>query len=1023
MADNSIFGEIKKRINLVDVVREDHRLRGNGTQFRGDSDDTSSLVVIRSGKSGEWYYYWNHHQRGGDVFNYLMNERGMDLKSALEYAAQKANVTLPEWTNRETKSWLKMRATEDLYSVATRVFERWMQNTPAAMDYGRGRGWTDETIKAARLGFSGFATAAEIKEMRETIAMNNIDTESPSAVAILGFRGDVAKLREKWEREFELTDALSNEDVLNGYIPGFMSKPRLIYPHLYFQKITYMSSRNLVKTEDGKLVNEPDKKKKSFNPRVAFVGERQPYFSWNYRADSREVAIVEGPADVITLTQWGVNAFGQIGTALDEYWAKELHERHTSIYHATDSDGPGRVAAVGKDGDYPIADQLGALCQVVTWPLKDANDVRKWFVGKGISDEKQTEIVRKRLNRSPTAAELAAREAAKRQKSNFLSVEDKNAAMMRAYDIIAQIKRDKKLSSELTVIFLRAFGGITVSQFNKNLKMALGDRGEETNDDSRPKETKSIFSGWFPLEEGSTKGWLVDYLWQPDIKKAMFAYRDPEGRLGKAPYLDIKGVRYYPKVDANVEVGTVMFASDLGPEKTTRELLGWNDLYMKRSFLLDNPLDYKLAAYYAQFTWLYDCFDELSYFRAQGESDSGKSAIVLRLGYVCYRLTKSSGVGTASSFKHMQNIYRGTMFFDEIKDDLDEFDDRVIMLNIGAMKEQAWAPMTTAFKDADGNTEFEVVNYCVYGPKMVTMYGRFPQDATEGRFLTIKTIKHELGELIAKKIPRRWTDEMRAQALYKRNMDMTWRLKNWQPRLQPPDSLEDLRVSTRVNQVTVPIKYIITMDKDDEAATKRALDEVSLVIKNLYEDQKAEKATKTEARMIEAIDAVLNDPAFTILNLVQVTELKEWGTCKYIRHSDFARVVNYLIDEMNLGTGKSPASVIRPDADDDDEAQPTRKGKKKYQAAGVTSSTIGRKCKEMRLPTHRMGRGFVTIIHSDAQPEVVQDRLKLLKVRYGLEDLKFDEVPAASSPFKARINHPVEGPDEPEAPPVQEELL
>jgi hypothetical protein len=1025
MADNSIFGEIKKRLNLVDIVKEDHRLRGHGTQFRGDSEDTSSLVVIRSGKSGEWYYYWNHYNRGGDVFNYLQNERGMDPKSALEYAAQKANVTLPEWTNKETKSWLKVRATEDLFSVVTRVFERWMQNHPAAMDYCRGRGWTDETIKAARLGFSGFATAAEFNEMRETIAMNNIDPESPAAVAILGFRGDVAKLREKWEREFELTDAISNDDVLNGYIPGFMSKPRLIYPHLYFQKVTYISTRNLMKTDDGKLVNDPGKNK-SFNPRVSFVGERQPYFSWNYRADSREIAIVEGPADVITLTQWGVNTFGMIGTSLDEYWAHELRDRHASIYHATDSDGAGRKAAVGANGEYPVADQLGALCQVVTWAAKDANDVRKWLLKRGIPEDKQIEIIRKRLNRSPTAAELAAREAAKRQKSNFLSVQEKNAVMMRAYDIIAQIKRDKQLNAEMIAIFLRAFGGIPMTVFNRNLKMALGDRSEETTDDSKPKEIKFIFGGWFPLEEGSTKGWLVDYLWQSDLKKAMFAYRDPEGRIGKAPYLDIKGIRYYPKVDANVEVGTVMFASDLGPEKTTRELLAWNDLYMKRSFLLDNPLDYKLASYYAQFTWLYDCFDELSYFRAQGESDSGKSAIALRLGYVCYRLTKSSGVGTASSFKHMQNIYRGTMFFDEVKDDLDEFDDRVVMLNIGAMKEQAWAPMTTAFKDANGNTEFEVVNYCVYGPKIVTMYGRFPQDATESRFLTIKTIKHELEELVHKNIPRRWNDEMRAQALYKRNMDMTWRLRNWQPRLQPPDSLEDLRVSTRVNQVTVPIKYIITMDKDNESATKKALEDVSQVIKNLYEDQKAEKATKTEARIIEAIDAVLNDPAFTILNLVQVTELEEWGTCKYIRHSDLSRVVNYLIDEMNLGTGKAPADVLKPGADEEDGDAP-RKGKKKYQAAGVTSSTIGRKCKEMRLPTHRMGRGFVVIIHSDAQPDSVQERIQLLKVRYGLEDLKYDEAKPAQTPFKARVNQPVVepiAPPEPDEPEYgQEELL
>ncbi len=1018
MADN-IFGEIKRRLNLVEVIQEEFRLRGHGTQWRGDSEDTSSLVVVRSRTSGEWYYYWNSKSEGGDVFNYLMNVRGMDMKTAIEYAAKRAGVTLPEWTHRDTKSWLMVRATEDVLSVATRVFQKWLRSNQAAMGYARSRAWTDETIECARLGFSGFATAAEFKEMRETLAANNNDPESPAAVAIMGFKGDVAKLKNKWEREHEIKDAISNDDILNGYIPGFMSKPRLIYPHLYFQKITYMSSRNLVKTEDGKLIGEPDKKRKSFNPRRELMGQRQPYFGYNYRADSPHVAIVEGQADVITLAQWGFNAFGQVGTALDDYWGKELSERHGTRYYGTDSDQAGQDAVRGKDGTYPIADQLGPLAQIVRWALKDANDIRQWCVRRGIADEKQMEMIRRRLNRSMTVAELAAREAAYRQKDKGLSVEEKNAAMMRAYDIVAKIKREKKLSSELITVFLRAFG-TNVSQFNKNLKLALGERTDDSTDDSTPSEHKPIYGGWFPLEEGSTKGWLVDYLWDPQMQRATFAYRDPEGRIGKGNHVDIKGVRYYPRVDANIQAGGVLFASDLGPEKPTQELLGWNDLYMKRSFLLDNPLDYKLCAYYAQFTWLYDCFDELSYFRAQGESDSGKSAIVLRVGYVCYRLTKSSGVGTAAAFKHMQHMYRGSMFFDEVRDDLDEFDDRVVMLNIGAMKEQAFVPMMTAFKNPDGSTEFEVINFNVYGPKMCTMYSKFPQDATESRFLTIKTIKHELSELRAKNIPRRWTDEMRAQALLKRNMDMTWRLKNWQPRLQPPDTLEDIRVSTRINQVTVPIKYILTMQEKGPRA-QQLLDEINLVVQNLYEDQKFEKAQKTEARIIEAIDACLNDPAFIILGFVQDTELDEWGTARYIRYSDLTKVVNYLIDEMNSGSGKTPSAVIKPsdDGTDEEESPLKKKGKKKYRSDGVTAPTIGRKCREMRLPVHKMGRGFVVIVHSGAQPEGVQDRIKLLKMRYGLEDLQYGQ-PPANTPQPVKVE---QGSEEPEVPPTQEEML
>lgn len=1030
MADN-IFGDIKKRVDLVEIIKEDYPLAGKGNQYRGDRDGIHNLVVVRSRTSGEWYYYWNQKQQGGDVFNYLKNERGMDTKTALEYAAKKAGITLPEWTHRDTKTWLQAKATEDAWSVAARVFEKWLKSG-AALEYARGRAWSDETITNARLGFSGFATAAEYKEMRETLAMNNVDLESPAAVVILGFKGDVAKLKDKWERELEIEGAIGNDDITNGYIPGFMSKPRLIYPHLYFQKITYMSARNLAVAEDGRLISEPDKKKKSYNPRRELAGARQPYFAWNYRADCPHIVIVEGQADVITLAQWGFNSFGQVGTALDDYWGKELSDRHETRYYGTDNDKAGQAAVTGKNGDWPIADLLGPLMQVVNWPvadregaLKDANDLLRSYIRRGVSDELQARMVKVRLSQSPTVAELAAADAAQQQKRKDRSAEEKMTAMSRAFEIIA--KMGKKKANQMLLKFIKVMG-ITTSEFNRMLKDALGDRGEDTSDDSKPSETKFILGGWFPVEQGSNKGWLVDYLYNPQTGKSMFAYRDPEGRIGKAAHLDIQGIRYYPRMnDANITGGVVMFPSDLGPEKSTRELIAWNDLYMRRSFLVDNPLDYKLAAYYAQFTWLYDCFDELSYLRAQGESDSGKSAIILRIGYVSYRLFKTSGVGSSASLKYLQHIYRGTTFMDEVKDNLEEFDDRIVMLNIGAMKEQAWATNAVPIKMPDGSTEPDVQSYYVYGPKMVTMYGKFPQDATESRFLTIKTIKHELQELKNKNIPRRWSDEHRANALFKRNMDMTWRLKNWQPRLQPPDELEDPRVSTRINQVTVPVKYILTLDKDNGQATKDALKEVDLVVHNLYEDLKFERAQKTEARVIEAIDAVMYDPAFTILGFVQQTELDEWGTAKYIRYSDLTRVVNYIMDEMNLGSGKTPSQVIKPgsDEEDEDDRPQQKKGKKKYQANGVTASTIGKKCRDLRLPVHRMGRGYVLIVHSTAQPEVVQDRIELLKVRYGLDELiRTETTPAASaqSVAIAAVEDDIQPPDDFDEP-FQEPLL
>lgn len=999
--DDSIFAEIKKRLNLAEIIGEDVPVRGKGHEYRGARDDCNSLVITRSRTTGEWYYYWNSKNEGGDVFNWLKNQRGMDMKTALEYAAKRAGVSLPEWTKKETKAWVAAKAAEDLMTVAARVFEKWLWASTAALDYCRGRGWTDETIRGARLGFSGFGTEDEIKEMNAELMMNNIDPDSPAAVSIRGVRGDVAAWAQKWD----MKHAVSNDDINNGFIPGFMGRPRLIFPHLYFRQVTYLSSRNLER--DGERLVSYAGKNKSFNPRREFLGERKPYFGHNYKANASHVVIVEGQPDVLTLAQWGANVFGLCGTSLDGYWGKELAERHVSRYFATDNDTAGQNAVRGKDGDWPIVELVGPLTQVVRWPtaareiegargLKDANDLLQSYTRRGVAHKVQVKAVWTRLNASEPVAILAARDAAQVQKSKIRSQEEKNGALIRAFEIISKLER--KTTDLMLKQFVAALG-MSVQEFNRNLKVARGER--ESTDDDISHTIKTTLGGWFPVEEGSEKGWLIDYLFDRVKGKAMLAYRDPNGQIGKAPYLDINGFRYYPRNnDANIASGGVMFANDLGPQKSTRELLGQYELYMRRSFLLDDPLGYKLAAYYGLFTWLYDAFDELAYMRAQGESDSGKSAIILRLGYVCYRLTKSTGAGSAAGFKYLSHIYRGSIFFDEVKDNLDEFDDRVIMLNVGAMKDQANVPMATIVKLPDGTQDYEVVNFNVYGPKLVTMYGKFPQEATESRFLTLKTIKHEPMELKEKNIPRRWSDEMRMQALALCNMAMTWRLHNWRPRLQPPDELEDMRVSTRVNQVTVPIKYILTMDTTDRES-KSSLEEVSLVVKSLYEEQLFERSQKVEARIVEAIDAVLNDPAFTILDFVQVTELAEWGSAKYIRYSELTKVVNFIMDEMNLGTGKEPKIALLSDEAEEEEESFPRKGKKKYKAAGVTASTIGRKCRELRLPVHRMGRGFVVIIESSAQAEIVQDRIKLLKVRYGLEDLQYttpeqkvEEVPA-----------------------------
>lgn len=393
--------------------------------------------------------------------------------------------------------------------------------------------------------------------------------------------------------------------------------------------------------------------------------------------------------------------------------------------------------------------------------------------------------------------------------------------------------------------------------------------------------------------------------------------------------------------------------------------------------MLDNPLNYKIAAYYAQFTWLHDSFDELAYLKAEGDANSGKSAIMIRIGHLCYRMVRTSGVGTAASLKYMQHLYRGTVFMDEMPDNLDEFDERVTMLNIGSMKDQAWITNAMPTKMPDGTVVPQVQAYNVFGPKLVTMYGKFPQKATESRFLVFKTFEKEPAELKKRDIPRRLNDKWHAQALQKRNMDITWRLKHWQPRIQPPDHLEDMQVSTRINQVTVPIKYLV---KDDATALK----DVELVVRSLYEDQRQELMTGKEARVLEAILLLLDDPALEATGFLVSKETERWGAAKLVRYPDLTKIVNWLIDRMNTGVDIPINTMMNGD---DDQSYNRKKRK------GVTPLTVGKICRgDFRLPRHRLGAGFLAVLDSSSDPEATKERIEMLKLKFGIKSFFVSEM-------------------------------
>jgi len=355
--------EVRDANPIEDVLVESGiHLRGHGRLRTGTKHD--SLKVRTDMGRAFWYSQnWN-----GDVFAWVMKEKGCEFNQALEILARRAHIEIPRFTQVNESEVRRNRATADAFSVAANVFQRWligsqneeggMQSDEEALKYARGRGWTDETIKASLTGFSGRKTADQYKDMKGEFSLYGIDLLSPAAVAVLGFEGDVGEWAVKnGVRNHEEFD---EEWIRKGRIHGLMDVPGLIYAHQYHGGVKYLSRRNLpgfdkIHTK-GALRESEGKTRdwKSFNPYKLLAGPKQAYWNHVHRVDQALVC-VEGPGDANTWGQWGFGSMAFCGLLGDiSQLASEEAERmrklagainkHPAVYLQLDDDEAGQKA-------------------------------------------------------------------------------------------------------------------------------------------------------------------------------------------------------------------------------------------------------------------------------------------------------------------------------------------------------------------------------------------------------------------------------------------------------------------------------------------------------------------------------------------------------------------------------------------------------------------------------------------------------------------------------------------------------
>lgn len=938
------IAELKKRIRIEDVISETvelQRNRGHGyTRGSKRGAGEHGLVVDLDGQR----FAWNGNADYGngnynDVITWVMIRDRVDFKRAVEILASKVGMEAPQWSKADQIKYAAVRKQEEILDVAQRMFAEWLWKDEKALAYARGRGWMDETIRQAGLGFTGRGTESEYELMKNALAAVS-DLHDPAAVAILGLKGGVKVWAKR--RNIILKVGWEERDAIPSML-GWRDKFGLIYPHIYFGRVSYLSRRHLQLSDQGELVGSDEPK--SYNLPKELVGERHLFFNQIYAPRAENVVLVEGQADAITLGQWGADAIAIAGTSWQDQAEKlmGLREQHEALFVALDADKAGSEAVQGKNGEWPLVSILGPMAKVIKWPEKDANDWRQALVSAGVSDEDQVRMVEQERQMAKPLAVVVA---------EWAGGEKSDKALKTSIETIASLGDDFLINKYMPDFLkaLKPFGDAVkgIRELTRLVKSVSG-KGETGDEDRMPIEY--IYGGRL----GMNKDWVVEYCYDPDKKKALFAYRNPVGEINEADELVIDGVKYipYPPYDEMVTKGAVIFPSRLArKEGGSIDLRSTKDMTiaivktLRDNYLFRDKEVPMLAAYWAIGTWLYDNFTELCYLRVVGHAGAGKSQLLNLIGLMCYRMVKMSGADSEATFFRVADDFRGTVFFEEADLPEDSGPDNPVVkfINLGAMKGNFIYRMDK-YQRPDGTEGWRPKPFETYCPKMFAMRGDFMDDAVQSRSISLNLMGADTSELMEANIPLRIQRETMNKLQHIRNLLLVWRLSNYS--LEERElgwDLIDTLVPARINQVTMPLKSLavtVTGERDEDF-----LQQIGHVLRELYSRQVAENSTTWEARVAEAIWKMIIYPD---LNLR--LDIRTNGQV-FLKIGDVTAIANNIVDEMN-----DEGSDLRKSQDDGEEDGGGKKKRKKFDLSSQRVGRIIREVFQLNVPP-RTGKGF-----------------------------------------------------------------
>jgi len=166
-----VAAEVKNKLSVVDVVGETVQLKKAGSTFKGlcpfHGEKTPSFTVTPARDSWKCFGCGE----GGDIFSFVMKRDSLSFPEALKVLAAKAGVEIDERTTREDARKARLRDVMESTIAFYHAVLTGSKTGQPALDYLRGRGFSDATIATYQLGYApgGWDTLARTLAARRQV--------------------------------------------------------------------------------------------------------------------------------------------------------------------------------------------------------------------------------------------------------------------------------------------------------------------------------------------------------------------------------------------------------------------------------------------------------------------------------------------------------------------------------------------------------------------------------------------------------------------------------------------------------------------------------------------------------------------------------------------------------------------------------------------------------------------------------------------------------------------------------------